>query len=131
MMDASYAAATLRISTDDTMANLEVVATLTVNDTNTSRVEAVRASSSGRGSSIFPDPTRGHRYLMDFVANRSLGGTGNDHSDSHREMSRMQLVWSGKSIYRKVSVWENNALLHIQTFLIHSADVHLRVRGAV
>jgi hypothetical protein len=26
--------------------------------------------------SIFPDPTRGHRYLMDLVANRSLGGTG-------------------------------------------------------
>ncbi len=105
-MDASYAAATLWISTDDTVANLEVVATLTVNDTNTSRVEAVRGGSSsiknGPHAPIFPDPTRGNRYLMDFVANRTLSGSNTDDSDSSREISRMQLVWNGKSNYRKV-----------------------------
>ena len=96
MMDASYASAVLRISSDDSSSNLEQVAVLTFNDTNTSRVEAMRADK----TPIFPDPSRGNRYLMDFIANRSL--TPSDQPDSQREISRMQLVWNGKTNYKKV-----------------------------
>ena len=98
MMDASLASATLRISSDDTWQNMETVANLNANDTNTSRVEAVRTDK----LPIFPDPSRGNRYLMDFVANRSLFVS--DHIDTQREISRMQLVWNGKSNYRKVGI---------------------------
>ena len=111
MMDSSYASSTLRISLDDTSERLETVAAMTVNDTNTSRVEAVRPDR----TPIFPDPSRGHRYMMDFTANRSLAGNGpmgsgtaggsgssSDPLDTQREISRMQLVWNGKSNYRKV-----------------------------
>ena len=96
-MDSSYASSILRISTDDTAEHLETVAAVNVNDTNTSRVEAIRPDR----TPIFPDPTRGHRYMMEFTANRSLAGSP-DHLDSQREISRMQLVWNGKSNYRKV-----------------------------
>jgi len=98
MMDASLASATLRISSDDTWQNMETVANLNANDTNTSRVEAVRTDK----LPIFPDPSRGNRYLMDFMANRSLFVS--DHIDTQREISRMQLVWNGKSNYRKVGI---------------------------
>ena len=100
MMDSSYASSVLRISLDDTMEKLETVASMTVNDTNTSRVEAIRPDK----TPIFPDPSRGRKYMMEFTANRSLAGmTGSgDHIDTQREISRMQLVWNGKSNYRKV-----------------------------
>ena len=96
MMDASLASATLRISGDETWEKMETVANLNANDTSTSRVEATRSER----QPIFGDPSRGHRYLMDFTANRSLALS--DHLDNQREISRMQLVWNGKSNYRKV-----------------------------
>lgn len=102
MMDSSYASSILRISLDESTERLEVVASMTVNDTNTSRVEAVRPDK----TPIFPDPSRGRKYMMEFTANRSLVGmTGSDdhHIDTQREISRMQLVWNGKSNYRKVN----------------------------
>ena len=100
-MDSSYASSILRISLDESTELLEVVASMIVNDTNTSRVEAVRPDK----SPIFPDPSRGRKYMMEFTANRSLVGmTGSDeHVDTQREISRMQLVWNGKSNYRKVN----------------------------
>ncbi len=101
-MDSSYASSILRISLDESTERLEVVASMTVNDTNTSRVEAVRPDK----TPIFPDPSRGRKYMMEFTANRSLVGmTGSDdhHIDTQREISRMQLVWNGKSNYRKVN----------------------------
>lgn len=100
MMDSSYASSVLRISLDESTEKLEVVASMTVNDTNTSRVEAVRPDR----SPIFPDPSRGRKYMMEFTANRSLVGVAGaeDHIDTQREISRMQLVWNGKSNYRKV-----------------------------
>lgn len=102
MMDSSYASSILRISLDESTERLEIVASMTVNDTNTSRVEAVRPDK----TPIFPDPSRGRKYMMEFTANRSLVGmTGSDdhHIDTQREISRMQLVWNGKSNYRKVN----------------------------
>ena len=111
MMDSSYASSVLRISLDETSERLEVVASMSVNDTNTSRVEAIRSDK----SPIFPDPSRGRKYMMEFTANRSLTGgmTGSsDHVDTQREISRMQLVWNGKSNYRKV----NNKPLDVKIF---------------
>ena len=101
MMDSSYASSVLRISLDESSERLEVVASMTVNDTNTSRVEAVRPDK----TPIFPDPSRGRKYMMEFTANRSLVGMSgfDDHIDTQREISRMQLVWNGKSNYRKVN----------------------------
>lgn len=100
MMDSSYASSVLRISLDESAERLEVVASMTVNDTNTSRVEAIRPDK----TPIFPDPSRGRKYMMEFTANRSLVGVAgaDDHIDTQREISRMQLVWNGKSNYRKV-----------------------------
>lgn len=106
MMDASLASATLRISADDTWQNMETVANLNANDTNTSRVEAARTDK----LPIFADPSRGNRYLMDFMANRSLFVS--DHMDTQREISRMQLVWNGKSNYRKVGTVQFNRNPH-------------------
>lgn len=100
MMDSSYASSVLRISLDETAERLETVASMTVNDSNTSRVEAVRPDK----TPIFPDPSRGRKYMMEFTATRSLAGMSGsgEHIDTQREISRMQLVWNGKSNYRKV-----------------------------
>lgn len=100
MMDSSYASSTLRISLDDTVERLETVASISLNDSNMSRIEAARPDK----TPVFPDPTRGRKYMMEFTANRSLAGVSGiaDHLDNQREISRMQLVWSGKSNYRKV-----------------------------
>ena len=115
MMDSSYASSVLRISLDDTAERLETVAAVNVNDTNTSRVEAARPDR----TPIFPDPSRGHRYMMEFTANRSLAGSA-DHLDAQREISRMQLVWNGKSNYRKMFTFEyvepySNGSCHLYT----------------
>ena len=121
-MDSSYASSVLKISLDDTAERLETVAAMTVNDTNTSRVEAIRPDR----TPIFPDPSRGQRYMMEFTANRSLAGNGppvissggaatsgssaSDPLDTQREISRMQLVWNGKSNYRKVNLILSKAI---------------------
>ena len=133
MMDSSYASSVLRISLDESAERLEVVASMTVNDTNTSRVEAVRPDK----TPIFPDPSRGRKYMMEFTANRSLVDmTGSDdHADTQREISRMQLVWNGKSNYRKVTGDYPRTLL--QTLILSALitfvhlDVYIRVRGTL
>ena len=114
-MAASLASATLRISSDDSWVHMETVASLNANDTNTSRVEAVRKDK----LAIFPDPTRGNRYLMDFMANRSLGA--GDLIDTQREISRMQLVWNGKSNYRKVMMLSSFHFLQRQYNVMKSS----------
>lgn len=142
MMDSSYASSVLKISLDDTAERLETVAEMTVNDTNTSRVEAVRPDR----TPIFPDPSRGHRYMMEFTANRSLTGNGpiinsggspgssgssTDPLDTQREISRMQLVWNGKSNYRKVNILQSKTTSCTLLIKNLNADVYLRVRGAL
>lgn len=123
-MDSSYASSILRISTDDTAEHLETVAAVNVNDTNTSRVEAIRPDR----TPIFPDPTRGHRYMMEFTANRSLSGSP-DHLDAQREISRMQLVWNGKSNYRKALPKRFLKITHSKQSVF--LDVYFRVRGTL